>query len=83
MSKKAIITGITGQDGFYLSDLLLKQNIQVIGIKRRTSLINSTARIDSLINNNNFSVVQGDLSDSFLNNLINQNKPDYIFNLAL
>ncbi len=83
MSKKAIITGITGQDGFYLSDLLLKQNIQVIGIKRRTSLINSTARIDSLINNNNFSVVQGDLSDSFfLNNLINQNKPDYIFNLA-
>ncbi len=83
MIKKAIVTGITGQDGYYLTKLLLNKKIKVFGIKRRTSLINATARIDSLLINNNFRVFQGDLADSFfLNNLVKKIKPDYIFNLA-
>ena len=48
--KKALITGITGQDGYYLTKLLLKKGYQVHGIKRRTSLIN-TQRIDEFFNN--------------------------------
>ena len=48
--KKALITGITGQDGYYLTKLLLKKGYRVYGIKRRTSLIN-TQRIDEFFNN--------------------------------
>ena len=51
--KTAIITGVTGQDGSYLAELLLSKNYKVIGTKRRTSLIN-TDRVDHLYNNSNF-----------------------------
>ena len=66
--KKALITGITGQDGAYLAELLLKKGYEVHGIKRRSSLFN-TDRIDHLyqdphIDNRNFVLHFGDLSDS-------------------
>ena len=66
--KKALITGITGQDGSYLAELLLKKNYEVHGIKRRTSLIN-TQRVDHLYQDPHESDVKmilhyGDLTDS-------------------
>jgi GDPmannose 4,6-dehydratase len=66
--KKALITGITGQDGAYLAELLLKKGYEVHGIKRRSSLFN-TDRIDHLyqdphVDNRNFVMHFGDLSDS-------------------
>ena len=68
MNKKAIITGVTGQDGAYLSELLLEKGYTVHGIKRRTSLFN-TDRIDHIyedpqINNRRFVLHHGDMSDS-------------------
>ena len=85
--KKALITGITGQDGSYLAEFLLKKNYEVHGIKRRTSLFN-TDRIDHLyqdpsIKNRNFILHHGDLTDSSsLTRIIQQVKPDEIYNLA-
>ena len=85
--KKAIITGVTGQDGYYLTKLLLKKKYQVHGLKRRTSLIN-TKRIDEFFDNKklkdkNFFLHHGDMTDSFsLISLINKVKPDEIYNLA-
>lgn len=85
--KKALITGITGQDGAYLSDLLLKKGYEVHGIKRRTSLFN-TDRIDHLyedphINNRHFVLHYGDLTDSTnLIRIIQEVQPDEIYNLG-
>jgi GDPmannose 4,6-dehydratase len=85
--KKALITGITGQDGAYLSDLLLKKGYEVHGIKRRTSLFN-TDRIDHLyedphIDNRHFVLHYGDLTDSTnLIRIIQEVQPDEIYNLG-
>jgi GDPmannose 4,6-dehydratase len=85
--KKALITGITGQDGAYLSELLLQKGYEVHGIKRRSSLFN-TDRIDHLYqdpheNNVNLTLHYGDLSDSTnLIRIIQQVQPDEIFNLG-
>ena len=85
--KKALITGITGQDGAYLSDLLLRKGYEVHGIKRRTSLFN-TDRIDHLyedphINNRHFVLHYGDLTDSTnLIRIIQEVQPDEIYNLG-
>ncbi|MBK9329521.1 MAG: GDP-mannose 4,6-dehydratase [Sphingobacteriales bacterium] len=85
--KKALITGITGQDGAYLAELLLKKGYEVHGIKRRSSLFN-TDRIDHLyqdphIDNRNFVLHFGDLSDSTnLIRIIHQVQPDEIYNLG-
>lgn len=80
--KTALVTGVTGQDGSYLVELLLQKNYKVIGIKRRNSLI-STDRIDHLISNKNFSLFYGSLHDSgWMYELINKFKPDEIYNLA-
>ena len=85
--KKAIITGITGQDGAYLAELLLEKGYEVHGIKRRTSLFN-TARIDHLYqdqheNNVNFFLHYGDMTDSTnLIRIIQSVQPDEIYNLA-
>jgi GDPmannose 4,6-dehydratase len=85
--KKALITGITGQDGAYLSELLLKKGYEVHGIKRRTSLFN-TARIDHLyqdphVDNRNFILHYGDLSDSTnIIRIIQDVQPDEIYNLG-
>ena len=63
MKKSALITGITGQDGSYLAELLLNKGYVVHGIKRRASSFN-TERIDHLITNPNFILHYGDLTDS-------------------
>jgi GDPmannose 4,6-dehydratase len=85
--KKALITGITGQDGAYLAELLLKKGYEVHGIKRRSSLIN-TDRIDHLyqdphIDNRHFILHYGDLTDSTnLIRIVQDVQPDEIYNLA-
>ena len=85
--KKALITGITGQDGYYLTKFLLKKGYQVHGIKRRTSLIN-TQRIDEFFNNKNlhdknFILYHGDMTDSSsLISILNKVRPNEIYNLA-
>ncbi len=85
--KKAIITGITGQDGAYLAEYLLKKGYKVIGLKRRSSLFN-TARIDHLFENDdranpNFSYAYMDLTDSSnIIRLVKDFEPDEIYNLA-
>ena len=85
--KTALITGITGQDGAYLAEFLLKKGYEVHGIKRRSSLFN-TDRIDHLyqdphVDNRNFFLHYGDLTDSLnLTRIIQETKPDEIYNLA-
>src|ERR1700749_4256027 len=85
--KKALITGVTGQDGAYLTELLLKKGYEVHGIKRRSSLFN-TDRIDHLYQdpheqNVKFKLHYGDLSDSTnLIRIIQQVQPDEIYNLG-
>jgi GDPmannose 4,6-dehydratase len=85
--KVALITGITGQDGAYLSEFLLKKGYKVHGIKRRSSLLN-TDRIDHLyqdphIDNRNYFLHYGDMTDSTnLIRLIKHIEPDEIYNLA-
>jgi GDPmannose 4,6-dehydratase len=87
MTKTALITGITGQDGAYLAEFLLKKGYVVHGIKRRASLFN-TDRIDHLyqdphVQNKNFILHYGDLTDSTnLIRIIQQVQPDEIYNLA-
>ena len=80
--KKALITGITGQDGSYLAELLLEKGYEVHGITRRASISN-TARIDHLIAKNAITLHDGDLSDSSsLIRIISIVQPDEIYNLA-
>ncbi len=87
MSKVALITGITGQDGAYLAEFLLAKGYTVHGIKRRTSLFN-TDRIDHLyqdphVSNRNFILHYGDMTDSSsLVRIVQQVQPDEIYNLA-
>ncbi|MBD0823356.1 GDP-mannose 4,6-dehydratase [Aestuariibaculum marinum] len=88
MKKKvALITGVTGQDGAYLSEFLLKKGYEVHGVKRRSSLFN-TDRIDHLyqdphVEDRNFFLHYGDLTDSTnLTRLIQEVQPDEIYNLA-
>jgi GDPmannose 4,6-dehydratase len=80
--KKALITGITGQDGSYLTELLLKKGYQVHGIVRRTSLFNRD-RIEHLHSNENLILHYGDLTDSSnLNRILEKVNPEEIYNLA-
>ena len=85
--KKALITGITGQDGSYLAEFLLKKNYQVHGIKRRSSSFN-TSRIDHIYkdphtNNSDFILHYGDLTDSTnLIRILQEVTPDEIYNLG-
>ncbi len=87
MKKKALIFGVTGQDGAYLSEFLISKNYIVHGVKRRSSSYN-TSRIDHIYqppneNKKNFNLHYGDLTDSFsVSSLINKIKPDEIYNLA-
>ncbi len=87
MAKVALITGVTGQDGSYLADFLLKKGYVVHGVKRRSSLFN-TDRIDHLYqdqheNNVNFKLHYGDLTDSTnLIRIVQETQPDEIYNLA-
>lgn len=80
--KKALITGITGQDGSYLAELLISKNYEVHGIVRRSSVSN-TERIDHLIAKNAVTLHDGDLSDSSsIIRIVNEVRPDEIYNLA-
>ena len=84
--KTALIFGITGQDGAYLSKFLLKKNYKVFGVKRRSSIIN-TQRIDDIYKDinlkSNFVLLYGDLTDSSsILNIIKKTKPNEIYNLA-
>ena len=87
MTKKALITGITGQDGSYLAELLLSKGYEVHGIKRRSSSFN-TERIDHLYQDphdpkQKFFLHYGDLADSIsLTNIIQKSQPDEIYNLG-
>ena len=87
MKKKALIFGITGQDGSYLAEFLLNKNYVIHGVKRRSSSAN-TERIDHIFDslnfsNKNFFIHYGDLSDGTnILNIINKVKPDEIYNLA-
>lgn len=85
--KKALITGITGQDGSYLAEFLLEKGYEVHGIKRRASLFN-TQRVDHIyqdphVDNRNFVLHYGDLSDSSnLTRIIQEVQPDEVYNLG-
>lgn len=80
--KKALITGITGQDGSYLAELLLEKGYEVHGMIRRSSISN-TGRIDHLIRDNKITLHGGDMSDSSsIVRIIGQVRPDEIYNLA-
>ena len=87
MTKSALITGITGQDGSYLAELLLEKGYTVYGIKRRTSQFN-TSRIDHIYNEHQlgsprFQLYHGDMTDSSnLIRILAETKPDEIYNLA-
>jgi len=84
--KTALITGITGQDGSYLAELLLEKGYEVHGVKRRSSLFN-TERVDHIYedphNNPNFRLHYGDLTDiSNLTRLVSEIRPDEVYNLG-
>ncbi|NLI34832.1 MAG: NAD-dependent epimerase/dehydratase family protein, partial [Deltaproteobacteria bacterium] len=87
MNKKALITGITGQDGSYLAEFLLEKGYEVHGIKRRASLFN-TQRVDHIyqdphVDERRFILHYGDLSDSSnLTRIIQQVQPDEVYNLG-
>lgn len=82
MSKRALITGVTGQDGAYLSRLLLDKGYEVHGVKRRTSLIN-TDRVNEFFDHPSFHLHYGNLHDGpGLNRLVLELEPDEIYNLG-
>lgn len=80
--KTALISGVTGQDGSHLSDLLLSKNYRVVGIARRASTDN-TERIKHVLSNPNFELIEGDITDYVsVDNIVNRYKPDEYYNLA-
>lgn len=82
MNKLALITGVTGQDGSYLSELLLENNYRVIGLHRRSS-INNFERINHLLDNTNFILDEFDLTDpANVTHIINKYQADEFYNLA-
>lgn len=82
MSKTALVTGITGQTGSYLAELLISKGYFVVGMRRRSSIPN-LGRITSILNSPNLKLVYGDVTDySCWQSLVNQFRPDEIYNLA-
>ena len=83
MNKVAVITGATGQDGSYLSELLLDKGYTVVALRRRSSSEKGLERIQHLLNNDNFKLVEADITDSgCVNNLIREHMPHEVYNLA-
>jgi len=81
-AKTALVTGVTGQDGSYLAELLLNKGYNVVGVKRRTSTI-STNRIDHIFNNSAFELRYGNMIDSgAIYRLLKEYEPDEVYNLA-
>jgi GDPmannose 4,6-dehydratase len=82
MTKRALITGITGQDGSYLSDLLLRKGYEVWGLSRRTS-INNLQRVEHCLSDPKFNIIYGDVTDlASLINAVETSQPDEFYNLA-
>lgn len=82
MTKKALITGITGQDGSYLAELLLDKGYKVYGMVRRSS-VEKFERIEGIRNHKNLQLLQGDLLDQYsLINIMQEVMPDEVYNLA-
>jgi GDPmannose 4,6-dehydratase len=82
MNKSAIITGITGQDGSYLAELLLEKDYKVIGLYRRNSNYNFQ-RINNIIHHHNLTLIEFDLTDpSSINHILHKYQPDEFYNLA-
>jgi len=80
--KTAVVFGVTGQDGSYLTDLLLSKDYRVIGVARRSS-VDTTERLDENIKNVNFTVIEGDITDGFcVSDIINKYEPEEVYNLA-
>ena len=81
--KTAVITGVTGQDGSYLSELLLEKDYKVIGVYRRCS-VDNTLRIPQWVKDHpNFVFVEGDVTDVFsINSILQKYQPDEYYNLA-
>jgi GDPmannose 4,6-dehydratase len=80
--KTAFITGVTGQDGSYLAEFLLNKGYTVVGMKRRTSVIN-TSNIDHLYDNRNFKLVYGNMNDvGSMYRVLSEYQPDEVYNLA-
>lgn len=80
--KSALITGVTGQDGSYLAELLLSKEYKVVGLKRRTSTGN-LGRLSKCLNNPNLVIVEGEISDAgSVYDMVSKYKPDEIYNLA-
>jgi len=83
MNKVAIVTGATGQDGSYISELLLDKGYTVVALRRRSSSEKGLERIQHLLNNDNFKLVEADITDSgCVNNLIQEYRPHEVYNLA-
>ena len=82
MDNKAVIFGVTGQDGYYLSKLLIEKGYSVVGVCRRTSTPN-TSRIDDLIKNRGLKIAQGDITDfGSVYSILDEEKPSEVYNLA-
>ena len=80
--KSALVTGVTGQDGSYLAELLLSKGYKVVGLKRRTSTGN-LGRLSKCLNNPNLVIVEGEISDAgSVYDMVSKYKPDEIYNLA-
>ena len=80
--KTAVVFGVTGQDGSYLTDLLLSKDYRVVGVARRSS-VDTTERLDQNIKNSNFTLIEGDITDGFcVSDIINKYEPDEVYNLA-
>lgn len=82
MKRTAMVTGVTGQDGSYLAELLLQKGYSVVGTKRRTSVIN-TCNVDHLYDNPNFKLVYGNMNDiGSMYRVLGEYRPDEVYNLA-
>ena len=80
--KKALVTGITGQDGSYLAELLLEKDYRVYGMRRRASTSN-LCRLGNVVDHPNFEIVEGEVADSgCVYSLVDSIRPDEIYNLA-
>ena len=78
----AVVFGVTGQDGSYLTDLLLSKGYRVIGVARRSS-VDTTERLNQNIKNTNFTLIEGDITDGFcVSDIINKYEPNEVYNLA-
>jgi len=83
MTKKALIFGVNGQDGSYLSELLLSKKYDVLGIVRRASVNNTQERLYNVIKDRNFRVDEGDITDyTSVSDIIESYQPDEVYNLA-